>query len=172
MTDCTSCINHIINQNTSLTFNTPNDIHHFTRIHLIDTPAFINNRNRSLQKFSQFPSTSHTTMVWTDNNIVFSNHPATFEIICDQRRPHQVVNRNIKETLNLSSVQINCQQTINSSNLKHISYQLRSDWFTSPSFPVLTSIAVIRHHHINRLRTSSFQRIYHNQNFHKIIINR
>ena len=74
---------------------------------------------------------------------------------------------NIEESIRGKDVYI-----LQSSNLKHISYQLRSDWFTSSSFPVLTSITVIWHHHINGLCTSPFQRIYHNQNFHQIIVNR
>ena len=116
MANGSSCIDHIVNQDTSLTFYLTDNIHHFTGIHLVYTTAFVNNRNRGFQKLCQFTSTSHSTMVWADNHVVRTNHTTTFKIVRNQGSTHQVIYWNIKESLNLCSMQINRQQTIYPSN--------------------------------------------------------
>ena len=73
-----------------------------------------------------------------------------------------MIDRDIKEPLNLCGMKIKCNNPINTGILQHISNQLSSDWFTAPCFSVLTGITIVWHHHVNRLGTSTTKRIYHN----------
>ena len=130
MTDCTCSINHIINQNTCFTFNVTNNIHNLRSVHFINTTTLINDCDWCFQTLSKFSCTSHTTMVWRNNNNIISSKTSTIKVICDKWSTHQMVYRNIKESLNLRSMEVNCQKSINTCNLKHISNQFRCDWLT------------------------------------------
>ena len=130
MTDSTCSINHIINQDTCFTFNITNDIHNFRSVHFINTTTFVNDSNWRFQTLCQFTRTSHTTMVRRNNNYIISSKTSTIKVISNKRSTHQMVYRNIKESLNLGSMKVHSQKTINTSHLEHISNQFRCDWFT------------------------------------------
>ena len=102
-------------------------------------------------------------MVWTDNNIVFPNHPTTFKIVGDQGAPsggQQEYQRNLESERRANQLSRGDQLQ------QPQAYWLPTEVIGSRlELSGLDDIAVI-HHHINRLRTSTFQGIYHNQNFH------
>ena len=130
MTDGTRSINHIINQDTCFTFNVTNDIHNLRSVHFINTTTFINDSDWCFQTLSKFTRSSNTTMIWRNNNHIITRKTSTIKIICDKRRSHQMIHWDIKESLNLRSMKVNCQKTVNTCYLEHISNQLRCDWFT------------------------------------------
>ena len=130
MTDGTRSINHIINQDTCFPFNITNDIHNLRSVHFINTTTFINDSDWCFQTLSKFTRTRNTTMVWRNNYHILPRKTSTIKIICDKRRSHQMIYWDIKESLNLRSMKVNCQKTVNTCHLEHISNQLRCDWFT------------------------------------------
>ena len=81
-----------------------------------------------------------------------------------------MIDWDVKETLNLSSVQIKGNNPRHAGILQHIGNQLGRDWFPAPRFPVLPRIAVVRQDHVDRIGTCPTQGIDHDHQFHQVIV--
>ena len=73
----------------------------------------------------------------------------------------QVVDRDIKESLNLGSVQVNGYQPVNLVHFQQVGNQFGGNWFPTPGLAILPSITIVGHHHVNFGRTSPPQCIHH-----------
>ena len=82
-----------------------------------------------------------------------------------------MVKRYIEEALNLSSVQVNSNDTGDSCRFQKVSHQLGCNRLTATGFAVLACIAVIRDDCCDMTGRSTFKSIRHNQKFHNVIIN-
>ena len=80
-----------------------------------------------------------------------------------------MVNRNIKESLNLVSVQVHRDNTVDTSSTKQIGHQLGSDADAWLIFAVLTSPSEIGDDGIDGARRGSLGSINHQQQLHKIV---
>ena len=90
----------------------------------------------------------------------------------EHRRHDQIINRNIKETLNLSGMQFHCQHAVNARRRDQIGNQLGGNRRTAPRLAVLPRIAEIRDHGSNTTCRPTTQRINRDQQFHQIVIGR
>ena len=86
-----------------------------------------------------------------------------FTVASEQTSGLQVVDWDIKESLNLSSVEVNGNQPVDLVHLQQVSDQLSSDWFPAPGLPILTGIAVVWHYHVDLRRTGPTEGINHDQ---------
>lgn len=82
----------------------------------------------------------------------------------------EVINGNIKKTLNLPGVQVHADNTRGSGSGNEIGYKLcryRRPW---RDLSILTRIAVIRHYGGNRLSRGPFEGIEHDKEFHEVLV--
>ena len=82
-----------------------------------------------------------------------------------------MVKGNIEEALNLCSVQVDGNNAGYACSFQQISHQFCSDRFTTTSFAVLASIAIVRNNCGDMVSRSAFESVNHNQKFHYVIVN-
>ena len=103
-------IDHIVNQYTVTTGNITDDMHHLRNVRTRAT--FVDDSHISVvQQFGDRTGTDHTTDIRRNHNRVvqiFLQH-----IFQQNWAAEDVINRDIEEALNLLSVKIHCQHTVN-----------------------------------------------------------
>ena len=81
-----------------------------------------------------------------------------------------MIHRDIKEALDLGSMEIHRHQTGDPRNRHQVCHQFGSDGFPAPGFSVLPGIAVERNHCRDVACTGSLEGIAHDQQFHDVVI--
>ncbi|MOA04118.1 hypothetical protein D3C78_1236560 [compost metagenome] len=166
--DCTGRIDNIIDQNSCLSFNIPDNIHNLANVRLRTT--LIDNRKRSVQKVSKLTCSYHAAMVRRYNDRI-SDVLGT-EILSQDRNTQHMVHWYIEKSLNLHRMQVHRDDTVCPCFFDQIRYQLCRNRVTRTRLTVLASITIVRNNDINTFRRSPFQGIHHNQELHKVVVNR
>ena len=83
-----------------------------------------------------------------------------------------MVYRDIKEALNLTSMQVNSYYTVQTSSRHKVSYQLSGNRLTATGLAILTSICIIRYYCSYTSCRSTLASVSHNQQLHQILIYR
>ncbi len=97
-------------------------------------------------------------------------HPR--QVIDDDRRREQVIDRNVKEPLNLRLVQIHRQHAVRARRAQHVRDQLRRDRHARLVLPILARVAVIRNHGRDARRRRAAERVDHDHQLHDVLIDR
>ena len=111
-------------------------------------------------------------MIWRYNDRIFQVKITLRKVGSQNWCSLQVINRNIKEALQLWCMEVNRNQAVNLIHLQQVGNQLGRDRFPTAGFSILTSIAIVRHDHVDFCRTSPPQGIDHDQKLHQIGVNR
>ena len=82
-----------------------------------------------------------------------------------------MIHRQIEKSLNLSGVQVEAQNAACTRLRDEVRHQPRRHGFAGLDFLVLPRIAVIGQHDRDTQSGSAAERIYHNQQFHQIVVN-
>ena len=162
-------INHIINQNAALAINGTDNVHDFSNV--CTRTTLIDDCDRRLQEFSQLTGARHTAVVRRYDDCILIQ-TIRQEVIGQKRSTHQVVNRNIKETLNLCRMQIKHDCAICTGFFDHNGNKLGRNRFTATSLAVLARITIVRNNNVDRCRTGTTQSVNHDQKFHQVVIYR
>ena len=88
-----------------------------------------------------------------------------------QMRPHEVVHRDIKKTLNLRSVQVHGQNAVGTGDRNEVCYQFCGNRVTALGLAVLPGIAKIGDDRRNPPRRGAAHGVNHDQQFHQVVVN-
>ena len=95
------------------------------------------------------------------------------QVVQQNGRRVNVVDRNVEEALNLISVQIHRQHAVNAHALEHVRDDLGGDGHTGRTgTTILTGVAVIGHHGGDAAARSAAQSINHDHQLHQIVVGR
>ena len=94
------------------------------------------------------------------------------QVIDDHRRREQVVDRDVKEPLDLRLVQIHRQHAIRAGRAQHVRHQLRRNRHARLVLPILPRVAVIRHHRRDARRRRAAERVDHDQQLDEVLVDR
>ena len=83
-----------------------------------------------------------------------------------------MVHRKVEEALDLVGVEVACHDPVASGGVENVRHELGSDGNPRLVFPVLPGPAEIRHYSHDRMCRSPFGRIYHQQEFEKVLYRR
>ncbi|CAB4810454.1 unannotated protein [freshwater metagenome] len=107
--------------------------------------------------------------IWRDDDRVLG---IGADVLLDDRHGGQVVDWSVKETLNLSAVEVNGDHALGSGRFKEIGDETSGNRFTSFSLAVLTGVTVKRTHRSDALGRSALSSINHDQLLHDGVIDR
>ncbi|MNV81749.1 hypothetical protein D3C71_1754320 [compost metagenome] len=99
-------------------------------------------------------------MIWRYDNWVLDLFGT--EILSQDGNSQQVIHWNIKESLNLHSMEVHRNYTVGAGFFNQICYQLGRNRVTGTSFPILTSVTIVRDNHIDAFCGGAFECIHHN----------
>ncbi len=83
-----------------------------------------------------------------------------------------MIDRNIKEPLDLRLVQIHCQHAVGAGRAEHIRHELRRNRDARLVLPILSRVAEVRHDGGDSCGRRSFERVDHDQHLHDVLIDR
>ena len=109
----------------------------------------------------------HTTGIRRDNDFVAGN---PFDIFDQQGFSVEIVDGYIKEALNLGSMQIHSDESINARHFNEVGDQFASDWRSRLVLLVLTSVTETRNHRCHAFRGSALHRVRHDEQFHQVVV--
>ena len=134
-------VDHVINQNTGTPFDITNDMHHFRVIGFFT--AFVDDPKVHAQGFGNSPCTHDATNVRGHDHQVFK--ALVFDVIHQDGGAVDVIYRNIEEPLDLVSVQVNRENTVDAYHGQHVSHDFRADSHTCGTrTAILTGITKVR----------------------------
>ena len=110
-------VQNVIDQDCLFTFDISDDVT-LTAFRII--LCIINDGNWSIKIFSKTTSTFYTRVFRTNNNHIGASQPFVTVVFCKKWNCIEVIYRNVKESLNLNGMEIQCQYTTNSSFDQHI----------------------------------------------------
>ena len=96
----------------------------------------------------------------------------TGHVINQNRHCGEMVDGTIEETLDLTRVQIDRDQTVCAGRFKHICDQLRRDGFASFGLTILTGVAIERRNRSDPLCRRALCSVDHDQLFHDCVVHR
>ena len=118
LSDSTSCINHIVNNDNVLILHITNNLNSINDIGTCT--SLVTEYKWTTKILSVSISTLRTTYVRTCNNYILQ--VKALNVRQKNTTCIEMVNRNIEETLNLVSVQVHCHQTVDTSYTQQVSY--------------------------------------------------
>src|SRR3989344_4269458 len=92
------------------------------------------------------------------------------KVVCDKRQRFQIVNWDVKETLDLVYMKIEGDNPMHTCSFDQVSYQLCANRFAGNCFPILPGIAIVWYDRINLFCRSSFASIYDQEQLHEMVI--
>ncbi|CAB4784313.1 unannotated protein [freshwater metagenome] len=111
-----------------------------------------------------------TTSIWRDDGYLFAWSNALCKILSKQRHSGEVVNRHIKETLNLAGVQVNSDDAVCASNSDEICNKSSGNRFAPLCLAILTCIAIEGSDRCNAFSRCALRGIDHDQHLHDALI--
>ncbi|KPW07245.1 Uncharacterized protein ALO91_03019 [Pseudomonas syringae pv. aceris] len=116
-------IDHVIDQNAGTPFDITDDMHHFGVIGFLT--AFVDDTEIDAQGFGDSTCTHDTTYIRGNDHQVFE--ALIFDVIHQNGGAVDVIYRNVEEALNLVSMQINREHTVDPHYGQHISDNFCAD---------------------------------------------
>ena len=92
------------------------------------------------------------------------------DISGQNRCREEVIGRNIEKTLNLTRMEIECQNPVGACRRHEVGDELGGDGCAGGRLAVLACIAEIRNNRGYAARRGALQRILNNQQFHQVVV--
>mmetsp|Transcript_680 Transcript_680/g.1067 ORF Transcript_680/g.1067 Transcript_680/m.1067 type:complete len:297 (+) Transcript_680:156-1046(+) len=175
LANSSSCINHIIYNNTIAISNITHKIHF---VYSSSTSALLDNHGKSNILHLIFVSKTLLELLRTvDSASIRAYNYRVVQVLASKvvnsnNTSIEVINGNTgpEETLDLSTVQINSNNTVDSHGLKKACYIRGRNRDTSLHFTILSCVSIVRNDNCDPSCTCSVQGTDHEQQFHKIIV--
>jgi hypothetical protein len=81
-----------------------------------------------------------------------------------------MINWDIEEPLDLRSVQVHCEDAVDSGGGEKVGHQFRGDWNAWLIFPVLPCISKKRHHGCDPLCAGASRRVNQDEQLHDVVV--
>lgn len=107
----TCCIDHIVNDDDLSVTNITDDVHNFADVCFWS--SLVDDCQRNIAAFSKFSCSCYRTKVWRNNGVDRLLVTDLFDEVWDHdRHTQQMINRNIKEALDLCCMQVHGQHAV------------------------------------------------------------
>ena len=164
-----SCgIDHIIENDAVLALDISDDVHDLALVRL--RSSLVHDSNRAVHALCHVSCSRYASVVRRYNDNVF--HLLLNEVFRQSRQSNHVIYRNVEISLNLVCVKIHGDYPIHTGCYQQVCHQLCRNRISGLCLSVLTSITVIRNYRIDAACRCSLHGIYHNQEFHQIVVYR
>ena len=130
----------------------------------------MSNSKAAVQVVGKLLSCFCATHIRGDNNGILPVKWLALKVIAQKVESGQVRNRNVKEALNLTLVQVKGDNAVNASVLKQVCHQTSGNRLASSSFAVLTSICVVRDNYGKAVSRCALCSVSNNQRFHNQVV--
>ena len=165
LSDSTGCIHHIVHQDNVSTLHVTDNLHVGNLVSLLT--CLVAEHHRAVQILAVRAGTLGTAHVRCGNNQVFKVQ--ALDVRQQNAAGIQVVNGNVEETLLLISVQVHCNQSVDTGYGKHVGYQLGGNAYTGLALTVLTCPAEVGHNRIDGTCGCTLGCVNHQQQLHQIV---
>ena len=167
----TGGIHHIVKQDAILAANIADDVHNLAGVGLLT--ALIYDGQLHVQLLCECTSTGHRTNVGRNDNHVLASVTKLLGIVIHKDGVAcQIIHGDIKEALDLCSMQIHGQHAVRTGCGEHIGHQLGSDGITGLGLTILTGIAEIGDHSGDTAGRSTLHGVDHDQQLHQAVVDR
>ena len=94
------------------------------------------------------------------------------QVLDDHRRREQVIDRDVKEPLNLRLVQIHRQHPVRAGRAQQVRHELRRNRHARLVLPILPRVSVVRNHRRDPRRRRPAKRVDHHAELHQVLVDR
>src|SRR5450631_2294897 len=163
----TGCVDNVVDDEASLAGHVTHHIHHFSNIQV--STAFVDNCQRRSHFLSEKARAFHADCIGRNHDELGQVQFA--KVTYQYGAGEQMIDWNIKETLNLRSVQVNEQGAVRTRGGEKVCNQLGADGDARAVFAILARVAIIRDHHGDSGGRSTLKRVNHHQKLNQILVN-
>ncbi|MNH30334.1 hypothetical protein D3C79_906250 [compost metagenome] len=136
-------VDHVVDENTGTSFDVADDMHHFGVIGLFT--AFVDDTQIDAQGLGNSTCTHDAADVRGHDHEVLET--LVFDVIHQNGGAVDVIYRNIEETLDLVSVQVDGENTVDTYDGEHVSDDFGADSYTRRTrTAILAGISEVRNH--------------------------
>ena len=136
-------VDQVVNQNALLALYVADDVHNLGYVGL--RTALVDDGKRHIQLLGELAGTGNRTQIGRNDNGIIGADAELARNVRDQNgRTEHVIHRNVKEALDLRSVQVHGQHAVSACSSNEVCDQLCGDRVTRLALAVLTSVAEIR----------------------------
>src|SRR5580704_5300003 len=143
-------------------------VHHLSHVQI--RAPLVHDGQRSLHLGREKPRPFHSARVRRNHRKI--GQVQLPEVAHHHRAGEHVIDRDIKESLNLRRMQIHEQCAVGSRSGQQIRHQLGRDRHPRTILTVLPRVPVVRHYHRDPSGRSALQRVNHDQQFDQVLIHR
>src|SRR5690606_19007834 len=160
-------IDHIVDQNAVAAFHITDDVHDLGLVGLGAT--LVDDRQIHAQALGHSAGANHTADVrGHDQQVV---QALGLDVVDQHRGAVDVVHRDVEETLDLVSVQVNCQYPINTDHIQHVRYYLGADRHPGRTrAAVLPGVTEVGDDGGDARGRGATQGIGHDNQFHQVVV--
>ncbi len=135
-------------------------------------PPLVHNRQFASQALYVAQGPFDAAFIGADHHDVFGAELQIFEVLVQNGSGVEVVHGHVKESLDLSGVQVHGQHPVGAGPRDQVGDQLGRDRDPAFVFTILSSVSVVGHHGRDAFGTGSLAAFDHDQQFHQVIIDR
>ncbi|MOA09727.1 hypothetical protein D3C78_1295790 [compost metagenome] len=136
-------VDHVVYQDAGAPFDVADDVHHLGVVSLL--AALVDDTQVDAQGLGDGTCAHDTTDVRGDDHQVLET--LVFDIVDQYGRAVDVVDRDIEETLDLVSVQVDGENTVDTYDSEHVSDDFGADGYTCRTrTAVLAGVSEVRNH--------------------------
>ena len=162
-------IHHVVKEDAVLAGHNADDVHHFAAVGLLT--ALVHDGQIHMQLLRKGTGTGHRAHVGGNHHHVLALCAELLGVVIHENGiAGQIIHRDIKEALDLGSVQVHGQHAVSAGRGDHIGHQLGGDGIPGLGLAVLTCIAEIGNHCGNPTGRCPLERINHDEQFHQVVV--
>jgi len=164
-------VDQVVNQNALLALYVADDVHNLGYVGL--RTALVDDGKRHIQLLSKLAGTGNRTQIGRNDNGIIGADAELARNVRDQNgRTEHVIHRNVKEALDLCSVQVHGQHAVSACSSNKVCDQLCGDRVTRLALAVLTSVAEIRDYSRDTACRCTLAGVDHDEQLHQVVVYR
>ena len=164
-------VDHVIEQQAGLALDVADDVHDLGAVGLL--AALVHDGQAQTHLHGERARTRNAADIRRDDDQILAAVAEAAQIVAgEQRRAVEVVDRDVKEALDLRCVQVHGQHTVSTGDGQQVRHELGRDRIARLGLAVLTGIAEIRDDGGDTAGGGALHRVDHDQQLHKAVVDR
>ena len=162
-------VDHVVKQDAVLTLNIADDVHDLALVGLL--AALVNDSQIHVQLLSEGAGAGDRADIRRNNDHVLALFAELLGVVVNEDGVAvEVIHGDVKEALDLGSVQVHGQHTVSAGGGDHVGDQLGGDGIAGLGLAVLTGIAEVGHDGGDAAGGGALHSVDHDQHFHQIVV--
>ena len=162
---------HVVEKERDATFDRAAD-----QVRLFDffaaVATFVDDRQAAAERRNVFDRALNAPGVRADDDAFFRRVTEAHNVVVQNRRRAEMVERNVEEALDLRGVQVHRNDAVSAGAFEEVRGEFRGDRNAAFVFAVLTSVAEVRNDRRNATGARATEAVDHHQEFHQRIVDR